>query len=234
MLIDMHAHTSGISHCCQTDGAGMLEAAARAGIDGVILTNHYPAFYVQQDGPEGLARRFADEYYRTKTLADARGMRLFFGIEVTARHYADAHILLYGPPPEALLQHPCVYDYTLEEMQQLVQPYGGLVIQAHPFRHGGHVIDHPAIDGLEINCHPLYDDTHSDRLMDIAREKEWIITCGGDYHADTYRAVCGVHFPDDISDITSLTKYLRTAPVITMHIHELRTEDHRDRQFIRP
>ena len=223
MLIDMHAHSSGISRCCRVDGAGMLEAAAQAGLDGAILTNHYQISYVQEDGPEGLARRYGEEYYRIKALADARGMRLFFGIEVTARKYGDAHILLYGPPPEALLQHPCVYDYTLAEMQQMVQPYGGLVIQAHPFRHGGHVIEDAAIDGLEVNCHPLYDDTHSDRLLEMVKEKGMIITCGGDYHADTYRAVCGVHFPDEIADMAALTEYLRNAPAITLHVHELRT-----------
>ena len=47
MLIDMHAHSSGISTCCRIPAAAVIEAAAEAGIRGLIMTNHYNKSYVQ-------------------------------------------------------------------------------------------------------------------------------------------------------------------------------------------
>ena len=96
MLIDMHAHTSGISHCCRADAQTVLETAAKAGIDGLVLTNHYQEMYVTESGAGALAEKYAGEYRFTKKLADAMGIRLFFGIEVTAKRHANAHILVYG------------------------------------------------------------------------------------------------------------------------------------------
>ena len=44
MLIDLHAHSKGISRCCQIDGKDMVLVTKNAGMDGVILTNHYELF----------------------------------------------------------------------------------------------------------------------------------------------------------------------------------------------
>ena len=41
MLIDMHSHSSGISKCCQMDAKGVVKEALNAGLDGIVLTNHY-------------------------------------------------------------------------------------------------------------------------------------------------------------------------------------------------
>ena len=233
MLIDMHAHTSGISRCCRTDAAGVLRAAREAGIDGLILCNHYQDSYVDADGPAAFAEKYIAEYYHTAAVAAEMGMRLFFGVEVTARRHDGAHILLYGMEPEFVREHPEVYDYTLEKMHALVHEKGGLVVQAHPFRGGGHVQDTAYLDGVEINCHPLYDATHCDRMQEIAREAGIFVTCGGDYHADTYRAICGTYFPDDIDCYAGLIAHLRDSDEVRMHVHELRSDFHRDVTFVK-
>lgn len=231
MLIDMHAHTSGISHCCRADARTVLETAAKAGIDGLMLTNHYQEMYVTEAGAGALAEKYVGEYLHTKKLADAMGMRLFFGVEVTAKRHANAHILVYGVQAEFLQAHPEIYDYPLETMYPLVRDAGGILVQAHPFRSGGHVLDVRYLDGIEVNCHPLYDATHCNEILRIARDEKMIVTCGGDYHADTYRAVCGTYFPDGVTDEVGIVEYLRSAPQIKLHVHELRTEDHRDVVF---
>lgn len=231
MLIDMHAHTSGISWCCRADAQTVLNTARENGIDGLVLCNHYQELYVQNGDPTALAQSYVQEYVQTKELADAMGMPLFFGVEVTASQHDNAHILLYGLQPDFVLRHPAVYEYPLEKITALVHAEGGLAVQAHPFRNGGYLLDLSLLDGVEVNCHPLYDATHCDELLGIAGEAGLLVTCGGDYHADTYRAVCGTHFPDNARDNAALVAYLKQTEQITLHVHEVRTEDHRDVVF---
>ncbi|MBR4090523.1 MAG: PHP domain-containing protein, partial [Mogibacterium sp.] len=95
MLIDMHAHTSGISHCCKAGARDIMLAAKAAGIDGLIISNHYQESYVTAT-PADFARAYADEYYYAKSFEAETGVRLFFGIEVTAKLHENAHILVYG------------------------------------------------------------------------------------------------------------------------------------------
>lgn len=233
MLIDMHAHTSGISRCCRADAYGVLTAAMEAGIDGLILCNHYDGGYVDEKGPAAFAEKYIAEYYHTAMVAAEMGMRLYFGIEVTARKHGGTHILVYGIEPSFVRENPEIYDYTLSEIYAAAHAKGGLVVQAHPFRGKGHVLDAAYLDGVEINCHPLYDDTHCGRMQQIAHEAGIIVTCGGDYHADSYRAVCGTYFPDKALRYADLIAHLKNAPEIKLHVHELRTEFHRDVTFVR-
>lgn len=70
-------------------------------------------------------------------------------------------------------------------------------------------------------------------MQEIAHEAKIIVTCGGDYHADTYRAVCGTHFPDEALRYCDLIDHLKNSPEIKMHVHELRTDFHRDVTFVK-
>ena len=233
MLIDMHAHSSGISRCCRTDARTVMETAKANVIDGLILTNHYQEAYLTDEGSRVFAEKYINEYFFAEKHAKELDFKLFFGAEITAKRYDNAHILLYGLTPEMLLAHPDIFDYTLEDMSRIMHAAGGLIVQAHPFRNGGVMLDTRLLDGVEINCHPLYDDTHSDRLLKIAADNHIFVTCGGDYHADTYRAVCGTYFPDTVSDMKDIISHLKASPEIRLHVHELRTDDHRDRVFLR-
>lgn len=232
MLIDMHAHSSGISWCCRAEAQEILNTAREHGIGGLVLSNHYQELYVKEGGPEALAKAYVEEYRHAKTLADAMDMKLFFGVEVTAKLHGNAHILLYGVSPELLLAHPAIYEYPLEKICALTHAEGGLAVQAHPFRNGGTVLDLNHLDGVEVNCHPAYDGTHCDELLAIAREAGVIVTCGGDYHADVpYRPVCGVHVPDEVSTSDELVSYLKKTDLITLHVHKLHAKDHNDVPF---
>lgn len=223
MLIDMHAHSSGISRCCRIDARKVLETAKNVGIDGLILTNHYQESYIQDKNSLAFAEKYANEYFAAENAARETGVKLFFGAEITAKRYNNAHILLYGLTPAMLLENPDIYDYTLEDMNALIHAAGGLAVQAHPFRNGGVLLDTNLLDGVEINCHPLYDDTHSDRLLAIAKEQGLFVTCGGDYHADTYRAVCGTYFPDDTKDMAGIIAHLKASPEIRLSSNSMLT-----------
>lgn len=231
MLLDMHAHSSGISWCCKADSRAALETARSVGIDGLVLCNHYQEIYVENGDAGAFAEKYVAEYESARAIAEGMGMPLYFGVEVTAKLHDNAHILLYGLEPDFVLRHPRVYEYPLEKLAEAVHSEGGIVVQAHPFRGRGYLLDTRLLDGVEVNCHPLYDATHCARLMDIARRDGIFVTCGGDYHADAYRAVCGVHFPEGVSKYGDIVEYLKMSDEIRLHVHELRTEEHGDVTF---
>ena len=221
MLIDLHAHTSGISTCCRVPAPDIVRAALDAGLDGIVLTNHYHKGYVKNGDNAAFARRYTDEYAYTKECGDAAGLRVLYGMEVTMELHGGVHIHVYGLSPAFTLAHPDVFDMPLSELYALVHENGGILVQAHPFRGGKNRLQDLAyLDGVEANSHPLYDATHFDRLTEIAQSRELILTSGGDYHADTHRPHCGAYLPDSIETTEDLCEFLRTTETIDLEIQE--------------
>ena len=171
MLIDLHAHSKGISRCCQIDGKDMVLVTKNAGMDGVILTNHYDKNYlVDENDVDNFAKRYVDEYYYVKEEGKKIGFKVFFGIEVTMAKHNNIHMLVYGVDPSFVLKYPDLYDYTHQELYEIVHKHNGILIQAHPFRKGIDVLlDLKYLDGVEANCHPLYDATHVNKLARNAK-----------------------------------------------------------------
>lgn len=233
MLIDLHAHSSAISPCCRIDAPEVLRRALDAGLDGIVLTNHYQKSYIQNGDVQGFVQRYLDEYAYAEQSGHALGCRVFFGIEVTMEKYPAVHMLVYGVDAAFLREHPLLFDCSQEELYRLVHEHGGTLIQAHPFRNGAHVLDPAFLDGVEINCHPLYKLSYSAELTDIAGRHGLALTCGGDYHADTYRPLCGTYLPDTVGDSLALGQYLREADTFRLRIHEPNTEGYTEIEYAR-
>lgn len=234
MLIDLHAHSSGISGCCRIPYDAVIRAAQEKGLDGIVLTNHYYKAYVADGDFLGFAKRYTDEFRLTKAYADTVGMKAFFGAEVTMELYGGAHVLLYGIEECWLEENPCVFDWTQEKLYREVNALGGFVVQAHPYRGKRHLLDTRFLDGVEVNCHPLYHNSYFADMLEIAKENKLLLTCGGDYHADTYRPQCGVYLPDDLQDGLAIAKYFRSADSVKLCIQEPNTEKAYDYLYVRP
>ena len=208
MLIDLHAHSSGISKCCRIPFEEVLKQALDNGIDGIVLTNHYQKSYVKDGKFDEFAEKYIKEYINAKEYGDSIGCRVLFGIEVTMELYPNVHMLIYGVDTVFLKNNLDVFDKTQKELYTLVKSCGGVLVQAHPFRNGTTVLDTDFLDGIEINCHPLYDSSHSKEVLEIGERNRLIVTCGGDFHADTYRPKCGMFLPEEIKDHESLRSWL--------------------------
>lgn len=233
MLVDLHAHTRGISTCCRIHAPEVIDAAKAAGLDGIVLTNHYQKSYIKDDDFAGFAARYVAEYRHVAEIGRAAGLTVLFGIEVTMAQHGNVHMLIYGVGEDFPLRHPALFDYTQEELYRLVRDSGGVLVQAHPMRRNKNVLLDPRfLDGVEISCHPLYEGTHYDELAAYAADHGLILTCGGDYHADTPRPHCGVYLPDGMES-KKLGQYLKTVPRIKLFVHEIGEIDAHDVLFER-
>lgn len=233
MLIDLHAHSKGISRCCCYSGEKVLEIAYETGLDGIVLTNHYQKNYISTETVEDFAQKYIDEFYSVQKHGEKLGIKVFFGIEVTTELYPSVHILIYGVETEFLKRHPLVFDYTLEELYAAVKEYNGVVIQAHPFRNGTTVLNTDFLDGIEINCHPLYKESYSHQIFNIAKEKGLAVTCGGDFHGDTYRPKCGMYLPDNITNSCEVGEYIKKAKEVSLCIQEPNSDEYKKIDYSR-
>jgi len=221
MLIDLHAHSSGISKCCRISGEEVVDLLKEKEIDGIILTNHYQKNYLENYDHHSFAKRYVEEYKRIKEYGQKKDIKVFFGIEVTLDKHSNTHVLIYGVSEDFILKYSDIFDYTLENLYKLVKENNGILIQAHPFRNNGKLLDLNYLDGVEVNSHPLYEGTHYKELIQIAKENNKLVTSGGDYHADTYRPKCGIYMPDYISNSIEFTKYLKECSTIKLCIQEV-------------
>ena len=96
-----------------------------------------------------------------------------------------------------------------------------MLVQAHPHRRKKRLLNVSMLDGIEISCHPKYEGTHLLELAEIAACTGKILTCGGDYHADTpYRPLCGVYLPDELTDMVEIARHLMQATSVRMLVQE--------------
>ncbi|MBQ7337943.1 MAG: PHP domain-containing protein [Clostridia bacterium] len=222
MLIDLHTHSSGISKCCRIPAEKVIQAAKENGIDGIVLTNHYQKNYITDGDVPAFARRYVEEYHYAKECAKKVDFPVFFGIEVTMERYGGVHLLVYGVEEDFPLQYPTLFDMTQEELYRLVKAHGGTTIQAHPYRQNiDRMLDPALMDGIEINCHPLYEGTHLDALVAFAKAHDLLLTCGGDFHADTHRPRCGVYLPEGIQSSREICAYLAATDEIRLCVQEV-------------
>ena len=221
MLIDLHAHTSGISRCCRQAAPDILKAAKDTGLDGIVLTNHYYKAYITDGDAASFAKRYAEEFYYTEAVGRDMSLTVLFGIEVTMEKYGGVHMLVYGVTPEFVTEHPDLYDMTLPQLHGAVSAVGGVLVQAHPLRREKNVLlDTAYLEGVEVNSHPIYGYSHLKEMWEVAERDGLILTSGGDYHADTpYRPSCGTYLPDG-TDTLGLARFLKEAEKIRLRVHE--------------
>lgn len=220
MLIDFHCHSSGVSLCAKATYQEVIDMAIEKGIDGLILTNHFDSWYFESIDRTQFIKNHLDEYKKAKEYGEAKGFRVFYGIEVTSKIYKDCHFLIYGVEFDFLNRNPDICHFSLDKMYNAVHKDGGVLIQAHPYRYGCTVVDTDYLDGVEINCHPKYFHSYAERLLEIGKAENKIVTAGSDFHSDTYRPVCGVNLPSFIKDEKMLAEFLKSANSLELTVQE--------------
>ena len=108
-LIDLHTHTRPLSHDSSLSPDDLIDAAKRAGLDGICLTEH--DFFWEHDAAAELARRHA--------------FLVIPGIEVNTEF---GHILVFG------LERFVFGMHRLADLVRLVGEAGGAMVAAHPYR----------------------------------------------------------------------------------------------------
>lgn len=195
--IEMHLHTIHNSHCGQDEPADIAKTYAKAGYNGIVVTNHFNrtdlfGYVAQQFGSRlNVMSDYMHDYYELKDECAKYGIDVFLGLEAApdfCTYYKInppyAEILVYGITPDELLKYGYdILNYdSLEEFRDRAKESGWLLIAAHPYRAICTEIDYTCLDGIEIaNLHP-YQNSHNEKAEELCNRLGLIPTGGSDFH----------------------------------------------------
>lgn len=167
LRIDLHVHTRRGSPCSAIDPLQLPDAAVRAGLDGVVITEH--EYQWTQDELDDLSRR-----------TSRSGLLLLAGFEFET---SQGHLLVYGLHPDDVRRF--TPGLRPKDAAELVHELGGACVAAHPTRAGqsfdGQLLETP-LDAIEVASSRLaYDEQRI--AFRLARDTEIPMVAGSDAHA---------------------------------------------------
>ncbi len=194
--LEMHLHTIHNSHCGQMEPADIAVEYAKAGYNGIVVTNHFNrtdlfGYVAQQFGSRlNVMSDYMRDYYELKDECAKYGIDVFFGLEAApdfCTYYKHSgpygEILVYGITPEELLRDGYdILNFNKTEFYEWAEKNGNLLVVAHPYRSICTELDYRYVHGIEIaNLHP-YQDSGNRKAEEVCERLGLIPTGGSDFH----------------------------------------------------
>jgi len=197
--------------------AEMVRLYAQAGYTGIVITDHYFQQYFEslpQKLWEEKIAVFLEGYRAAYAEGQARGLEVLLGVELRFHNRIEDY-LVYGITPEFLVDHPRLYEHTVESFFEFSRNHNLLVVQAHPFRPGQAPARPAYLDGVEVyNGNPRHNSSNH-LALDFARRYNLIQISGSDAHQLTDVGVGGIYLDRRVSSSQEFAAYLRENPVPT-------------------
>jgi phosphopantetheinyl transferase (holo-ACP synthase) len=194
---------------------------SKAGYNGIVCTNHFNAVimegYFRCGSVEKRTERFLKGYYSLKKACRKHGIDVIFGLELSFRgcEYGNGHgdcseILVYGISPEQLREYNVtLYDMSIEQLFELANKEGWLLVEAHPFRDSTYLYNPSFLHGAEVKNGNTCHNSHDALAKAFAVKNSLIETSGSDFHfADSDG--CGIILENRIITEKELVSVLKS------------------------
>ena len=213
---ETHCHCSQCSACSVSSSMDLVRAYHAAGYAGLVLTDHFIFGNTAVDRSmswKSRMRCYYEAYLQAKIAAEGLDFDVIFGIE---HAYGDGkEVLIYGIDLPFLLANPDIPQLNLDELTARVHAYGGIVVQAHPYRNRSYVnmaVQPRAdlVDGIEV--YNVWNKPGEDKqALALSRQKPFILTSGGDIHVATDEKIgmAGIALPYRVHDEKELVAALK-------------------------
>lgn len=213
---ETHCHSSQCSRCGRSTSQELVKSYHEAGYAGFVLTDHFifGNTAVSRDLPWAeRMQQYYDAYLDARKAAEGLDFDVIFGIE---HAYGDGkEVLIYGIDLQFLQSNPDIPELTLDELVTRVHDYGGIVVQAHPYRERSYVnisVEPRAdiVDGMEV--YNAFNQPGEDKkALLLSKQKHYILTSGGDIHnaADAKIGAAGILLPHRVHDEKEFTAALK-------------------------
>ena len=213
----MHTHTVPCSACAQMTPEELVNALNDGGYSGCVITNHFlnSNTGIDRNLPwNDFVKYFEQDYIECKNAAKQYDLDVIFGIE--EKMFDGLEILCYGITPQFLYDNPQLANHELQMWYDAIKEYGGLVIQAHPFRYRPTYIPNPRvlpreyIDGIEVYnyCNKPEENLKAEEFA--ANNTGLILLSGADTHTTDIVCCAGIETQTRITDEKELVKVLKS------------------------
>ena len=199
---ETHLHTAETSPCGKVSAAEMVKRYHDAGYKTLFISDHFFTKYFDALGnlsPEEKVEQFLLGYEEAKVAGEELGMNILLSAELRLDG-SNNDYLLYGVDKQFLTNALKMLDLSIEEFYRYAKEHGVTVIQAHPLRDGRCTPTPEFVDGLEAhNGNPRHEN-YTDKVMELAKKYNKLVTGGSDAHR-----------PEDVGSSGILTeKEIRT------------------------
>lgn len=206
MKLDLHVHTKEVSPCGLVSATDIVDNYIKKGFAGIVITDHFNKYFFEKGKT---IDDFLLGYKIAKNEGRKKGIKVYLGMELKLNE-GENEYLLYGIDEEFLRNNPNLYEYSLEETIDIIHNYGGIIIQAHPFRNQ---ICFPRneVDGYEVFNGHFSHRNYNEKALSFAIDTGKIQTSGSDTHWIYDTANGGIEL-DKLPDETELVKCLSSNP----------------------
>ena len=203
ILTESHLHTSLGSYCGMVDPYEIPSLYKSFGYEAIIVTDHYYGTNVFS------IDEWLEGYKIVYEEGKAIGIKVFLGMELTLNDlYAD--FLVYGFDAAFLRKNRRINELPLWEVYELLDSYGFIIYQAHPFREGMRVYDNKSIHGLEVhNGNPRHE-SNNKMALDYAQRHSLLKISGSDFHRYEDIGRGGIYLDEGIETEKELAQFLRS------------------------
>lgn len=224
--LELHCHSQEVSACSTCPAPQLIDLYRAAGYSGIVSTNHINrgTYKDREDWPwEKKAAHFIAGYEALKRAAGS-DFDVLLGCEInltpvpslTAEQreqgwqmYVPNDYLVYGVTEDWLLRTGDMRYMTMEELSQSAREAGFLIVHAHPFRCGTHVMDPALYDGYEVYNGNRNHNSHNELANVWADMNGKIKTSGSDFHKPKDEISGGILTRERIRDNETLLRVLR-------------------------
>ena len=192
MKFDLHMHTRRYSQDSLTDPFELVKAAKRAGLDGIVITEH-------------------DHLWPEAELEELRsaipGLVVLSGVEITGR---GGDVLCYGVSDVSTLPRGIEWPELCREVHR----QGGVAVAAHPNRWGqpfeAIVMDQrPELDGIEVMSNNMDTDLRQRAAELLIRFPHFAQLGNSDSHEPATVGCCYTDFDGVIRTTSDLVAAIR-------------------------
>jgi predicted metal-dependent phosphoesterase TrpH len=192
MKFDLHMHTARHSPDADSDPFELVQAALKAGLDGIVLTEH--DYMWTEDELEELR-------------AAAPGLVILAGVEVTGR---GGDMLCYGVSDPSALPRGIEWSKLTREVHR----QGGACVAAHPNRWGQPFEklvreQMPELDGIEVMSNNMDADLRRRAAELLAKYPHFAQLGNSDSHQPATVGCCYTDFDAEIRTSADLVAAIR-------------------------
>ena len=204
MRLEMHAHDCEVSPCAVIK--------AKELVDGIVITNHFDKgiMHLWGETTEEHYQTYLRGYELAKEEGERVGLRVILGMEIRLECGPEDY-LVYGVTKDFIREHMDICGCSLQELYEICEENGCVLIQAHPFREYCQIQNPKYLHGVERNFNSGHDN-HNEKLDEWLKEpgrEHLIITRGSDCHEIPQVGLVDFVIDEDVRDSRELAEVLR-------------------------